>query len=390
MRVSLLPFTVIGIALANAPAVHAWGAAGHEIVATIAQIHLPKPVLTLVCDILRPSLNLSEPAPVSTVDAYPPCSLAPIAAWADRIRMKPEYRYTAPLHYVNAGRPTGNVLAALGNVTSVLREFADGQRSVGDAEEALKFLVHWMGDMHQPLHMSGREKGGNGAKVTWNGRITNLHSVWDGLLIAQSIRQTPRNYSRPLTGAAGAIVEPHLRGAIYDPYIRRIMHEGLSVGGRFDEESRSWLDCPTPESEGLRTSDLTYRERAQALLAMDFYAALGLTTRPGTEAGWDDAVLCPFAWAKPIHKLNCELPVWPHDLDPAGSHPSDFDVELDADDFGAEANGAGRPRHPELFELDTPEYAGKIAKEWVVERLLAMAGVRLAGVLTDVFQDVDV
>ena len=41
------------------------------------------------------------------------------------------------------------------------------------AEEALKFLVHWMGDMHQPLHMSGREKGGNGAKVAWNGRSTS-------------------------------------------------------------------------------------------------------------------------------------------------------------------------------------------------------------------------
>ena len=98
----------------------------------------------------------------------------------------------------------------------------------------------------------------------------DLHSVWDGLLIAQSIRQTPSNYSRPLKGTAGAIVEPHLRGAIYDPYIRRIMHEGLSVGGRFDEESRSWLDCPKPDSEAksLRTNDLTYRERAQALLAV--------------------------------------------------------------------------------------------------------------------------
>ncbi len=195
MRIFLLPVASVAIALASAPAVHAWGAAGHEIIATIAQIHLPKPVLTLVCDILRPSLNLSEPAPVSTVDAYPPCSLAPIAAWADRIRMQPQYRYTAPLHYINAvddappdgcafpgthgwqGRPTGNVLAALGNVTSVLREFADGQRSVGDAEEALKFLVHWMGDMHQPLHMSGREKGGNGAKVTWNGRMTSAYAV---------------------------------------------------------------------------------------------------------------------------------------------------------------------------------------------------------------------
>lgn len=161
------------------------------------------------------------------------------------------------------------------------------------------------------------------------------------------------------------------------------MHEGLSVGGRFDEESRSWLDCPKPESESRSAPRSAYGlgERVQALLAMDFTAALGLTTRPGTETGWDDDVLCPFAWARPIHKLNCELPVWPHALDIPGSHTDD---EGEGDNVDAE----GRPRHPDLVELDTPAYAGKIAREWVVERMLAMAGVRLAGVLTDVFGDV--
>lgn len=219
--------------------------------------------------------------------------------------------------------------------------------------------------------------------------FTDLHSVWDGLLIAQSLRQTPRNYSVPLTGSAGVFVEPHLRGAIYDPYIRRIMHEGLSPGGRFDEESRTWLDCPKPTSANARPIEFGFTERVQALFALDIPSALGLTTRPGTEMGWDDGVLCPFAWAKPIHELNCELPVWPHELDTSGSHASDR--ELDTDDTvklpDVDPLASGRPRHPELVELDTPEYAGKVAKEWVVERLLATAGVRLAGILTDVFAD---
>lgn len=204
MRTSTIQAASIAAVLSSTavPTVYAWGAAGHEIVATIAQIHLPKPVLSLVCDILHPSSDLDQTVPISTVDAYPPCHLAPIAAWADKIRMQPQYRYTAPLHYVNAvddappdacafpgahgwqGRPTGNVLAALGNVTNVLREFARGERAVPDAEEALKFLVHWMGDMHQPLHMSGREKGGNGAKVAWNGRMTSACFV---LVIGSSL-----------------------------------------------------------------------------------------------------------------------------------------------------------------------------------------------------------
>ena len=151
----------------------------------------------------------------------------------------------------------------------------------------------------------------------------DLHSVWDGLLIAQSIRQTPRNYSHPLTGTAGALVEPHLRGAIYDPYIRRIMHEGLAVGGRFDDESRTWLDCPEPTSDShtpQAQAEYGWQERLQSLLALDYKAALGLTTPAGAERRWDDATLCPYAWAKPIHALNCELPVWPHELDEGGHH----------------------------------------------------------------------
>ncbi|KAH9852442.1 phospholipase C/P1 nuclease [Lenzites betulinus] len=423
MRISLSISVVC--ALASIPTAHAWGAAGHEIVATIAQIHLPKPVLSLVCDILHPKSNASP----SSSEAYPPCHLAPIAAWADSIRMRPEYRYTAPMHYVNAvddapphscpfpgehgwqGRESGNILAALGNVTGVLREFAKGERAVGDAEEALKFLVHWMGDMHQPLHMSGREKGGNGVRVAWNGRVTNLHSVWDGLLIAQALRLTPQNYTRALPGSEGRLVEPHLRGAIYDPYIRRIMHEGLSVGGRFDAESDGWLDCPVPahSHEDVQTLDASgafgyamsvLAPRVQALLTLDLPAALGLTTRPGAEKRWDDGSVCPYAWARPIHAMNCDasLPVWPHGLDAPGDHTLEGwqEVPYDVVDFldaslveDVEVEVGGRPpRHPELFELDTPEYAGRLASGWVVERLLATAGVRLAGVLTDIFADV--
>ena len=194
MRPSSLQAFVLVAVFASAPTAYAWGAAGHEIVATIAQIHLPKPVLETVCDILNSgdSASSSSFSPAhSHTEASPPCHLAPIAAWADQIRGKPQYRYTAPMHYINAlddlpadscafpgpqgwhGRPNQNVLSALGNVSHVLRGFAAGDQSVGAASEALKFFVHWVGDMHQPLHMSGREKGGNGARVAWNGRVTS-------------------------------------------------------------------------------------------------------------------------------------------------------------------------------------------------------------------------
>ena len=50
---------------------------------------------------------------------------------------------------------------------------------------ALKFLVHFIGDMHQPLHVGrGEDRGGNSIRVRWFGESRNLHSVWDSAIIA--------------------------------------------------------------------------------------------------------------------------------------------------------------------------------------------------------------
>ena len=59
------------------------------------------------------------------------------------------------------------MLSAIRNTTGWLEAEYDG------AEEALKFLIHFVGDLHQPLHLTGRDKGGNGAKVRFDGRITS-------------------------------------------------------------------------------------------------------------------------------------------------------------------------------------------------------------------------
>jgi len=177
------------VALVNAPAALAWGTAGHEIVATIAQMHLHPDVLPVLCDILDPTAKETD----STIN--PPCHLAPIAAWADRVRRTPAYRHTATWHYVGAmgdmpgescvfpgergwaGRRDSNVLAALGNQTRTVASFLDGEAGLAEGADALKFLVHFAGDMHMPLHLTGRERGGNGAKVTFDGRMTSKYGI---------------------------------------------------------------------------------------------------------------------------------------------------------------------------------------------------------------------
>jgi hypothetical protein len=249
----------------------------------------------------------------------------------------------------------------------------------GRANEALKFLVHFLGDMHMPLHLTGRDRGGNSDKVLFDGRVTNLHSLWDSLLIAKGIRTVPSKYSRPLPSRQ---IEHALRGTIYDSYVRRIMWEG--VLGNWQDDIPGWLTCPAS---------------ARAMPAQKWQQVFSLWGGPiAREVEQDtDGVLCPYAWAEPIHKLNCDL-VWPKAMDeppykhahlfPSTSHDhhhTSADAELAQ--FDSAGSYVGGPKGGPYLELDTPEYWGAISDGWVVERLLAMAGIRLAGVLNWLFAE---
>lgn len=352
------------------PAAYAWGAAGHEIIATIAQMYLHPSILPTICDILNFSEDETQPEQ--------PCHLAPISTWADKLRFK--MRWSAALHYVGslddhpsqtclfpgergwAGTRGGNVLDAIKNVTGLLEDWTRGEAGDATANEALKFLVHFMGDLHMPLHLTGRDRGGNSDRVLWSGRQTNLHSLWDGLLIAKAIRTVPRNYSRPLPYPD---VEHALRGTIYDSYIRRIMWEG--VFQKWKDDVPEWFSCPET------TPPPPARGWQQVVMSLKRLAG-----KQGVEIGPDTDVLCPYHWAKPIHALNCDI-VWPKELDepPYGGGGSKF----------ADEDVAGRPPkpHPPLLELDTPKYAGVIEDTMVVEKLLAQGGIRLAGILNYLF-----
>lgn len=210
----------------------------------------------------------------------------------------------------------------------------------------------------------------------------DLHSLWDGFLIAQALRTIPQNYTHALPAGKSTIdIESHLRGAIYDPYVRRLMYEGFGTDvilGRFSAEYDEWLSCPSAEPSSLWN-------QVQAVLGMQ---------KTRDEERWDDGALCPYSWAKELHQLNCDL-VWPRELDQppynhaamgASSHEEADDEEQSLDSY----ENAGHPKpHPDLLELDTPQYAGRIRGQWVVERLLAMAGIRLAGLLNGLFLDVE-
>ena len=74
----------------------------------------------------------------------------------------------------------GCVVSAIANYTSRVQ---DSSLSAASQTEALKFLIHFLGDITQPLHDEAEELGGNDIKVTWDGEATNLHSCWDTQMV---------------------------------------------------------------------------------------------------------------------------------------------------------------------------------------------------------------
>jgi len=149
-----------------------WGFKGHRAIAAIAQRHLTANTAYVVSAYLKGE------------------SMADVSTWADENRD----RTTAPWHFSNL--PLGlnheqfvkAVAESDGNVyTAILKaeaQLKDKSLNFEQKNEALKYLIHLVGDAHQPMHISRKEdKGGNTIQLRFDDKGTNLHSLWDSKLI---------------------------------------------------------------------------------------------------------------------------------------------------------------------------------------------------------------
>lgn len=186
MRAVFSLFLLSALWLAIAGPAHAWGARGHRLVGALAEENLSAQARRELATLLA-----EEPDP----------SLAGIASWADELRSKDRGlgRRSAPWHYVNLGEhgctydeardcaKGGCVVEAIRAQTRIL---ADAAQPVEARRQALKFVVHFVADVHQPLHAAfARDKGGNTVQISLPGkkkgkrRGSNLHSYWDSGMI---------------------------------------------------------------------------------------------------------------------------------------------------------------------------------------------------------------
>lgn len=188
LRTLLLALLCLGVA----PAAFAWAALGHRMVGELAERHLDPAAKAEVARLLA-----GEPDP----------TLAGVSNWADTLRgSDPErFKATARWHYINAQGggcafdlardcPDGNCVAAAIEAQRAI--LADTSQPLEARRDALKFIVHFVGDAHQPMHAGSRpDSGGNRFQVSLRTPLepeeyarknyvdgvmgTNLHSIWD-------------------------------------------------------------------------------------------------------------------------------------------------------------------------------------------------------------------
>ena len=118
--------------------------------------------------------------------------LAGVATWADSIRYTKWGSFTKNFHFIDAKddppnwcgvdydrdcKASGCVVSALANYTTQLLNASD--LPAWERAQAAKFVVHFVGDIHQPLHDENVARGGNGIHVLFDGVELNLHHVWD-------------------------------------------------------------------------------------------------------------------------------------------------------------------------------------------------------------------
>ena len=169
-----------------------WWTEGHTIVAAIAEQRLNAKARAAVAAILPEGQTLES-----------------VAAWADEVRK--DRRETGPWHYIDipTSAERGDWAPYCPDEGCVMRALPVLLKTLGDEsaprekrDEALRFVVHFIGDMHQPLHAGERhDKGGNDVHVTFEGHPLNLHAAWDGKLLEAWFKQDPEAEQKLKQGA---------------------------------------------------------------------------------------------------------------------------------------------------------------------------------------------
>lgn len=220
----------------------AWGQSGHRLVAELAAQALTPAARADVARLLA-----GEPEP----------TLAGVSTWADEVRDSPEYRWTTPLHWVNfpagqcryaASKVCQDGLCVVAAIERYRQQLADRTQPLAQRRIALKFLVHFVGDVHQPLHAGyAADRGGNQFQISYLREGWNLHSVWDSLLI-DSLKLSVPEYLARLQALPLPAADPHSTPASWAEESCGVVQQAdfyppkHKITGRYLEQKRPLAD----------------------------------------------------------------------------------------------------------------------------------------------------
>lgn len=227
----LAGLAVVALIFGSSPA-RAYWEFGHETVAAIAWSQLGAPVRAKIRRLIARAPELATPqCPIRNIEEA--------SVWADCIKPGERFSYAFPWHFQNVDvcKPFdiksncafGNCVSA--QITRNEKLLKDRTLPARERLEALAFLVHLVGDLHQPLHAGDRaDLGGNAVKARYGdagGRI-NLHMVWDGYLAERAITTPP-------PGPKGLLSEiaPSQRAAAAAGSVEDWSHENWEVARDF-------------------------------------------------------------------------------------------------------------------------------------------------------------
>lgn len=200
----------------------AWWEYGHETIATIAMASVKPETKRAISRLLsRSDLLETLACPARTIEQA--------SVWADCVKNKPyrdRFSHAYNWHYQNvdicrpfdlkANCPDGNCVSR--QIERMARLLKNRNEPLRVRVEALAFLIHFMGDLHQPLHAGDRhDRGGNDLKADYGFRPNvNIHMIWDGLLAERAISTPPGGPLGLLSEVPAADRPAFARGTVED------------------------------------------------------------------------------------------------------------------------------------------------------------------------------
>jgi hypothetical protein len=150
----------------------AWGPLGHYVIGQLAENQMKAQTIKKVESILQNQ------------------SISGVGVWMDNIRSDQQYSYSYTWHWVTTpdGEYDESIQEKAGDAYKAFNEIKanlkSGKLNKKEEQDQLRMLIHIVGDLHQPLHVGKPgDRGGNDVKITFFGRNTNLHRIWDSDLI---------------------------------------------------------------------------------------------------------------------------------------------------------------------------------------------------------------